>query len=70
MLPLKLAAKRANKEDAMTIIPADVRECLTFLGTVKASYKELVEAFGKPKAGDGYKTEAEWDAELIPGCFV
>lgn len=53
-----------------TAIPADVLECLTFLGTVKATYKEMVAAFGKPKSGDGYKTEAEWDVELIPGCFV
>lgn len=41
-----------------------------FIGTVTASYKELVEAFGQPKAGDGYKTEAEWDVELIEGVFV
>jgi hypothetical protein len=54
----------------MTTIPASVRECLTFLGTVAATYKDLVDTFGKPKAGDGYKTEAEWDVELIPGCFV
>jgi hypothetical protein len=26
-----------------------------FLGTVKASYKEMVAAFGKPEKGDGYK---------------
>lgn len=42
----------------------------TFLGIVTASYKELVEAFGQPKSGDKYKTEAEWDVELIPGHFV
>ena len=42
----------------------------TFLGIVTASYKELVDAFGQPKAGDGYKTEAEWDVELISGHSV
>ncbi len=42
----------------------------TFLGMVNASYKELVEVFGQPKAGDGYKTEAEWQVELIPGHFA
>ena len=29
-------------------------------GRVDISYKELVEVFGQPNAGDGYKTEAEW----------
>ncbi len=42
----------------------------TFLGIVTASYKELVETFGQPKAGDGYKTEVEWEVELIPRKFV
>jgi hypothetical protein len=42
----------------------------SFLGTVKASYAELVEAFGEPRGGDGYKTEAKWEVELIPGAFA
>ncbi|WP_041802743.1 hypothetical protein [Micavibrio aeruginosavorus] len=54
----------------MTIIPADVRECFGFLGTVNTSYRALVEAFGEPKPGDGYKIEAAWEVELIPGIFV
>lgn len=53
-----------------TAIPTDIRECFGFLGTVSATYKELVETFGKPKAGDGYKTEAEWDVELTEGIYV
>ncbi len=54
----------------MTTIPADVKECFGFLGTVNATYAALVKTFGKPKAGDGYKTEAEWDVELVEGIFV
>lgn len=53
-----------------TTIPADIKECFAFLGTLNATYKDLVKAFGKPKAGDGYKTEAEWDVELDEGFFV
>lgn len=29
-------------------------------GYVDISYAELVEAFGEPDGGDGYKTDAEW----------
>lgn len=29
-------------------------------GHVEATYYELVEAFGEPMRGDGYKTQAEW----------
>lgn len=54
----------------MTKIPADIKERFAFLGTVNATYKELVEAFGKPKAGDGYKTEATWEVKLTKGFFV
>jgi hypothetical protein len=53
-----------------TTIPADVHERFTFLGTINASHRELVDAFGKPQPGDGYKIEAAWQVELIPGCFV
>lgn len=41
-----------------------------FLGLVKASYKEMVEAFGKPEKGDGYKTEVEWNVKLDTLCKV
>lgn len=54
----------------MTTIPADIKDGFGFLGTVNATYRELVEAFGEPKPGDGYKIEAVWEIELMPDCFV
>ena len=37
-----------------------------FLGTIHVGYRELVETFGKPDKGDGYKTEAVWSVTLDP----
>lgn len=31
-----------------------------FQGYVVATYKELVDVFGPPEQGDGYKVDAEW----------
>ena len=31
-----------------------------YQATIEASYKDLVEVWGEPSKGDGYKTEAEW----------
>jgi hypothetical protein len=31
-----------------------------YIGSIKASYAGLVEIFGKPSEGDGFKTEAHW----------
>jgi hypothetical protein len=63
-----------EKEDIMTkaqkkILNPDETNDM-FLGIVKASYKEMVEAFGKPEKGDGYKTEAEWHVKLDTLCEV
>ena len=33
-------------------------------GGIKASFTDLVEAFGPPLRGDGYKTRAEWVLEF------
>lgn len=38
------------------------------LGTVNATYDELVGLFGPPTSkGDNYKTEAQWDVDLTRG---
>lgn len=39
-----------------------------YLGTIEATYTELVELFGQPTSkGDGYKSEAQWDVKLVAG---
>jgi len=43
---------------------------LAFLGTIEATYRALIKAFGHPKMGDAYKTQAHWLIELAPDCFV
>jgi len=35
-----------------------------YQATIEASYKDLVETWGEPSKGDGYKTEAEWVIRL------
>ncbi len=32
----------------------------SYRATIEASYQDLVEVWGEPSKGDGYKTEAEW----------
>ncbi len=32
----------------------------SYRATIEASYQDLVEVWGEPAKGDGYKTEAEW----------
>ncbi len=36
------------------------RKDTTYRATIEASYQDLVEVWGEPAKGDGYKTEAEW----------
>jgi hypothetical protein len=44
--------------------------CGTFLlDNVRVSYHHLVNLFGKPDEGDGYKTDAEW-VLTFPGDIV
>jgi hypothetical protein len=31
-----------------------------YRGSIEASYQDLVEVWGEPSKGDGYKTQAEW----------
>lgn len=35
-----------------------------FKGTIKATYTELVQAFGEPHHREGVKSSAEWDIEF------
>ena len=35
-----------------------------YQATIEASYQDLVEVWGEPAKGDGYKTEAEWVIRL------
>jgi hypothetical protein len=35
-----------------------------YQATIEASYKDIVEVWGEPSKGDGYKTEAEWIIRL------
>lgn len=39
-------------------------------GSVRTTYHKLVSVFGKPKKGDGYKTEAEWDLMFSDGTVA
>lgn len=43
---------------------------MMLLGAIEASYDELVAAFGEPRKGDGYKTEAVWIVDLTPEVSV
>lgn len=36
------------------------KEGSCYRATIEASYQDLVEVWGEPGKGDGYKTEAEW----------
>ncbi len=36
----------------------------SYKGTIEISYPDLVETWGEPQKGDGYKTEAEWTIRL------
>jgi len=36
-------------------------------GYVDTTYRKLVQLFGKPMAGDGYKTDAEWEVQFEDG---
>lgn len=35
-----------------------------YQAAIKAKYQDLVDVFGQPQKGDGYKTEAEWIVTL------
>lgn len=37
---------------------------------VEVDYGTLVKTFGKPKGGDGYKTDAEWELVFEDGTFA
>ena len=41
-----------------------------YKGAVDVSYRKLVNTFGKPKKGDGYKTDAEWYLKSPAGKIV
>ncbi len=41
-----------------------------FQGDVEIDYNTLVEIFGEPNKGDGYKVDAEWDVEFDDGTVA
>lgn len=43
---------------------------MAFLGTVRASYKNMVSAFGKPRKCEGKTRKVEWTVELFKGYNV
>ncbi|MGD9657335.1 MAG: hypothetical protein AB7U61_06785 [Methylocystis sp.] len=62
------AGKKASRKS--TVRTTRGAPTMMLLGTIEASYKDLVAAFGKPNKGDGYKAEAVWTVELEPGIAV
>jgi hypothetical protein len=51
----EIARMKVTRQDGFTLSDGT---CLQ--GYVKADFNELVETFGEPLEGDGYKTQAEW----------
>jgi len=39
-------------------------------GYISANYYDLVQLFGEPNEGDGYKIDAEWDIEFDDGTIA
>ena len=39
-------------------------------GYVRASYKQLLKAFGEPHGNDGYKTDFEWSFRFADGTVA
>ncbi|MDE1901028.1 MAG: hypothetical protein KGI37_05200 [Alphaproteobacteria bacterium] len=57
-----LCAFEAGRKAARTkprVIEAGKKDT-SYRATIEASYQDLVEVWGEPAKGDGYKTEAEW----------
>lgn len=56
------AAYQAGRKSACvkTKILKTGRAGTGYIGTIEATYADLVEIWGQPDKGDGYKTEAEW----------
>ena len=49
----------------------DIKVCGTHLvGEIDADYMELVELFGEPTNGDGYKVDAEWTVKFKDGTIA
>tara|TARA_R100000664_G_scaffold8345_1_gene13797 strand:+ start:88 stop:426 length:339 start_codon:yes stop_codon:yes gene_type:complete len=42
----------------------------SFLSYLNVSYSELVEVFGEPKEGDGYKIDSNWEVEFEDGAVA
>lgn len=42
----------------------------SFQGNITCSYDTLVEVFGEPTEGDGYKTQAEWTGKSGDTVFT
>lgn len=42
----------------------------SLVGKITASYENLIETFGEPMEGDGYKTDAEWEIEFEDGSVA
>jgi len=41
-----------------------------FQDAIMASYRDLVTAFGKPRPGDGEKTDVEWEIKFEDGTIA
>ena len=49
----------------------EIPTCGTHLvGEIRTTYAKLVELFGEPTEGDGYKVDAEWEIEFENGTVV
>ena len=54
-----------------TVIKASsVTETTSYMGRIRASYADLVAAFGPPQPGDGEKTAAEWWMRFADGTIA
>ena len=42
----------------------------SLVGKITASYENLIETFGEPMEGDGYKTDADWKIEFEDGSVA
>ena len=42
----------------------------SYKGEINVPYNILVETFGEPDSGDGWKTEAEWDIQFSDGTVA
>ena len=54
--------RKAGKTKPRVIETGKTGTC--YQATIEASYRDLVDLWGQPEKGDGYKTEAEWIIRL------